>query len=304
MLQNLSVALPRKNKIREDKATTIVSVVVVSLFALCCVAPFIYVFCVSFMPYSEYIENPMKIIPSRIDFAAYRQMFELDLLWSGYRNTIIVTLCGTLLNVFLLVISGYPLSKTNLKGHKAFMGIIMFTMFFNGGMIPNYVLVRYLNIDDTLLALILPGCISVFNLLLMKNFITTTIPSTLEESATIDGANDLRILFSIVFPLLKPAIATMVVFCAVGHWNSYYSAMLYLQDREKWTLPLILRELIVVDNANTMSQTAQMLQSQNMAHSFTLKMAAIVITVLPILVVYPFMQKYFVKGVTLGSVKE
>lgn len=304
MRNHAAVLVPKKNKIREDKGTTVVSVIVVTLFALCCVAPFIYVFLVSFMPYSEYIEDPMKVIPSRFDLSAYRQMFELDLLWSGYRNTILVTVFGTALNVFLLVISGYPLSKTNLKGHKVFMSIIMFTMFFNGGMIPNYVLVRYLNIDDTLLSLILPGCISVFNLLLMKNFITTTIPVTLEESATIDGANDLRILFSIVFPLLKPAVATMIVFCAVGHWNSYYSAMLYLQDREKWTLPLILRELIVVDNANTMSQTAQMLQSQNMAHSFTLKMAAIVITVLPILVVYPFMQKYFVKGVTLGSVKE
>lgn len=304
MRTHASVLVPKKNKIREDKGTTVVSVIVVTLFALCCVAPFIYVFLVSFMPYSEYIEDPMKVIPSHFDLSAYRQMFELDLLWSGYRNTILVTVFGTALNVFLLVISGYPLSKTNLKGHKVFMSIIMFTMFFNGGMIPNYVLVRYLNIDDTLLSLILPGCISVFNLLLMKNFITTTIPVTLEESATIDGANDLRILFSIVFPLLKPAVATMIVFCAVGHWNSYYSAMLYLQDREKWTLPLILRELIVVDNANTMSQTAQMLQSQNMAHSFTLKMAAIVITVLPILVVYPFMQKYFVKGVTLGSVKE
>lgn len=304
MRTHAAVLVPKKNKIREDKGTTVVSVIVVTLFALCCVAPFIYVFLVSFMPYSEYIEDPMKVIPSHFDLSAYRQMFELDLLWSGYRNTILVTVFGTALNVFLLVISGYPLSKTNLKGHKVFMSIIMFTMFFNGGMIPNYVLVRYLNIDDTLLSLILPGCISVFNLLLMKNFITTTIPVTLEESATIDGANDLRILFSIVFPLLKPAVATMIVFCAVGHWNSYYSAMLYLQDREKWTLPLILRELIVVDNANTMSQTAQMLQSQNMAHSFTLKMAAIVITVLPILVVYPFMQKYFVKGVTLGSVKE
>jgi putative aldouronate transport system permease protein len=304
MRNHAAVLVPKKNKIREDKGTTVVSVIVVTLFALCCVAPFIYVFLVSFMPYSEYIEDPMKVIPSHFDLSAYRQMFELDLLWSGYRNTILVTVFGTALNVFLLVISGYPLSKTNLKGHKVFMSIIMFTMFFNGGMIPNYVLVRYLNIDDTLLSLILPGCISVFNLLLMKNFITTTIPVTLEESATIDGANDLRILFSIVFPLLKPAVATMIVFCAVGHWNSYYSAMLYLQDREKWTLPLILRELIVVDNANTMSQTAQMLQSQNMAHSFTLKMAAIVITVLPILVVYPFMQKYFVKGVTLGSVKE
>ena len=138
----------------------------------------------------------------------------------------------------------------------------------------------------------------------MRNVIVTTIQTTLEEVATISGANDLTILFSVVFPLLKPAIATMTVFCAVGAWNSYFSAMMYIQDREKWPLTLILRELIVEDSASAMSQTAQLLNSQNMAHSFTLKMAAIIITILPILIVYPFMQKYFVKGVTLGSVKE
>ncbi len=294
----------RKNKIKQDWHTTAICVIVVTLFALCCVAPFIYVFCVSFMPYSEYLENPLKIIPSKIDFAAYKQLFEFDLLWSGYLNTIIVTVLSTAISVFLLVISAYPLSKKNLKGQKFIMGAIMFTMFFNGGMIPNYILIRNLNLDNTLWSLILPGCLNVFNLILMRNFIVTTIPTTLEEVATIDGANDLRILFSVVFPLLKPAIATMTVFCAVGAWNSYFSAMMYIQDREKWPLTLILRELIVEDSASAMSQTAQLLNSQNMAHSFTLKMAAIIITILPILIVYPFMQKYFVKGVTLGSVKE
>lgn len=284
-------------------AMDVFSMIVVGLFALVCVLPFFYVFFVSLMPYAEYIENPLKIIPSHIDFTAYKQILSYDLIHSGYIVTLFTTIVGTLLSVFLLVISAYPLSKKNLKGHKFFMGMVMFTMFFNGGMISNYILVRGINLQNTIGALILPGCISAFNLILMKNFITQTIPEALEEAARIDGANDLQILWRVVTPLLKPAIATMVVFCAVGYWNNYFSAMMYVSDRELWPLQLVLRELVVEDTSGIASVT-QMLTSANRSHPFTLKMAAIIVTVLPILVVYPFMQKYFVKGVSLGSVKE
>ena len=275
-----------------------VSMIVVGIFALICVMPFVYVFCVSFMPYSEYIENPLKIIPSHIDLTAYKQMLGYDLIRSGYLVTVFITIAGTALSIFLLVISAYPLSKKDLKGHRFFMGMVLFTMFFNGGMISNYILIRGIKLQNTVWSLIIPGCISAFNLILMKNFILQSIPDALEEAARIDGANDLQVLFRIVTPLLKPAIATMIVFCAVNYWNNYFSAMLYVSDRDLWPLTLVLRELVVV------SSVTQMLTSANRSHPFTLKMAAIIITVLPILIVYPFMQKYFVKGVSLGSVKE
>lgn len=281
----------------------IASMVVVGIFALACTMPFVYVFCVSFMPYTEYLENPLKVIPSKIDFTAYEQMLDYELIKTGYAVTLFTTVVGTTLSVFLLVISAYPLSKKRLRGHKFFMGMVLFTMFFNGGMISNYILVRGLGIQNTVWALILPGCISGFNLILMKNFVQMTIPESLEEAAKIDGANDLQILFKVVAPLLKPAIATMVVFSAVNYWNNYFSAMMYVSDRKLWPLMLVLRELVVEDTS-AVSPVTQMLTSQNRSHPFTLKMAAIVITVLPILVVYPFMQKYFVQGVSLGSVKE
>ena len=280
-----------------------VSMIVVGIFALICVMPFVYVFCVSFMPYSEYIENPLKIIPSRIDLTAYKQMLGYDLIRSGYLVTVFITIAGTALSIFLLIISAYPLSKKDLKGHRFFMGMVLFTMFFNGGMISNYILIRGIKLQNTVWSLIIPGCISAFNLILMKNFILQSIPDALEEAARIDGANDLQVLFRIVTPLLKPAIATMIVFCAVNYWNNYFSAMLYVSDRDLWPLTLVLRELVVEDTS-AVSSVTQMLTSANRSHPFTLKMAAIIITVLPILIVYPFMQKYFEKGVSLGSVKE
>lgn len=280
-----------------------VSMIVVGIFALICVMPFVYVFCVSFMPYSEYIENPLKIIPSRIDLTAYKQMLGYDLIRSGYLVTVFITIAGTALSIFLLIISAYPLSKKDLKGHRFFMGMVLFTMFFNGGMISNYILIRGIKLQNTVWSLIIPGCISAFNLILMKNFILQSIPDALEEAARIDGANDLQVLFRIVTPLLKPAIATMIAFCAVNYWNNYFSAMLYVSDRDLWPLTLVLRELVVEDTS-AVSSVTQMLTSANRSHPFTLKMAAIIITVLPILIVYPFMQKYFVKGVSLGSVKE
>lgn len=278
------------------------SMLLITLFALVCLLPFVYVFFVSFMSYDEYIANPLRIIPSQIDLHAYRQILDYALIRSSYGVTVFITVVGTALSVFLLIISAYPLSKRELKGRNLVMGLILFTMFFNGGMIPNYILIKDLRLYDRVGALILPGCISAFNLILMKNFIKTTVPDSLEEAARVDGANDLRILFSVVVPLMTPAIATMTIFSAVGYWNSYYSAMMYISDRALWPLQLVLRELVVEDTS-AVSPVSQMLISEARSHPFTLKMAAIVITVLPIMAVYPFMQRFFIKGIALGSVK-
>lgn len=275
----------------------------VSLFALACIAPFAYVFFTSFMTYEEYLQNPLRIIPKQASLNAYREIWSYSLIHSGYAVTGTITLTGTLVSVFLLVISAYPLSKQHLKGRRIVLGMVLFTMFFNGGMIPNYILVRRLGIYNSIWALILPGCISAFNLILMKNFIRVSIPASLEEAAKIDGANEIRILFQIIVPLLKPAIATMVIFCAVNYWNNYFSAMMYISSRRLWPLILVLREL-VVENTDAVNPVSAMLTQAARSHPFTLKMAAIVIVIAPILAIYPFMQKYFVTGVSLGSVKE
>lgn len=297
------MSLVSKRKTVGDVSIEAISLVTVTLVALCCFLPFMYVFFVSFMPYAEYIEDPTRIIPHQFDITAYKQILDYQLIHTGYQVTSFITIVGTLLSVFLLVISAYPLSKKDLKGRRLILGMIMFTMFFNGGMIPNYLLIRDLQLTNTVWSLILPSCISAFNLILMKNFIYTSVPDSLEEAAKIDGANDLVILWRIILPLLTPAIATMVVFCAVGYWNNYFTAMIYVSDRKLWPLTLVLRE-IVVEDTSSVSPVTQMLNSASRSHIFTLKMAAIVVTILPILVLYPFMQKYFVTGISLGSVKE
>ena len=294
---------PRVLRSSSDYVLEALCVLLVTLFAICCVFPFIYVFCVSFMSYEEYLAYPLRIIPRRIDFTAYRKILDYALIKSAYGVSVTVTIGGTILSVFLLIISAYPLSKKQLGGRKFFMSMILFTMFFNGGMIPNYILVKNIKLNNTIGALILPICISSFQLILMKNFIVQAVPESLEEAAKVDGANDLYILVRVVVPLLTPAIATMVVFSSVEYWNSYYSAMMYISSRKLWPLTLVLHEL-VTESTNEVSPVAQMLNAENRANPFTIKMAAIIITILPILVVYPFVQKYFVKGISLGSVKE
>jgi putative aldouronate transport system permease protein len=255
------------------------------------------------MPYEEYIAHPLRIIPQQFTLTAYAKVWDYALIRSAYRVSVSVTLLGTALSVFLLVISAYPLSKKNLGGRRVIMGMILFTMYFNGGLIPNYILLKAIGLHDTLGVMFIPWAIGAFNLILMKNFIRQTVPESLEEAARVDGANDLYVLFRVVAPLIKPAIATMIVFCAVTFWNNYYLAMMYVSSRRLWPLTLVLRELIV-ESTSDVSSISEMLTAESRAHPFTLRMAAIVITILPILIVYPFMQKYFIKGLSLGSVKE
>lgn len=254
------------------------------------------------MTYEEYLAHPTRLIPRDFSFNAYRQIWGYALIRSGYRVTLTITFLGTLMSVFLLVISAYPLSKSHLKGSGVVMMFVLFTMFFNGGLIPNFILIRNLGIHDTLWALMLPGMISAFHLILMINFMRITISESLEEAAKVDGANDLRILFQIIVPLLKPAIATMIIFSAVHYWNSYFNAMMFITTRSNWPLTLVLRELVVEDTG-VANPVAQMLTAEARSHPFTLRMSAVIITILPILAVYPFMQKHFVKGLALGSVK-
>ncbi|WP_276355523.1 carbohydrate ABC transporter permease [Cohnella caldifontis] len=272
---------------------------VITLFALACLFPFFYVASFSVTPYAEYLQNPLKLIPSRLEFGAYKQIAEMSQMWTGYRNTVIITVTGVAINIFLMLITAYPLSKKDLKGRNAILFLITFTMFFNGGLIPNFYLVKSLHLYNTLWALILPGALGAYNLLLMKNFIGA-IPKDLEESAFIDGANEFKVLFRIIVPLSKPAIATFVIFHAVTQWNTFFSAIIYTSKRTLWPLMLILRDLVVDDGGLAASDLNG---GQEGVTVFTLKMAIIIFSTLPILLVYPFMQKYFMKGLLVGSIK-
>lgn len=285
----------------EDKVFSIINYTVIGLFAVVCIFPLFYVLAYSLTPYEDYLLEPLRLIPKNVTFLAYKQIFNFPLIRTGFTSTILITVVGTLLNLFLLCISAYPLSKKHLKGRNAIMMMIMFTMFFNGGMIPNYILIGNLNLLDSYWSLILPGAISAYNLILMRNFISS-IPDSLEEAAIIDGANELTILAKVIIPLSKPAIATFLLFHAVGHWNAYFNSILYITDRKKWPLMLIVREM-VVDSGTSMIQQGVSAGTEALAQPFTLKMAIIIVTILPIICVYPFVQKYFMKGMLLGSVK-
>jgi len=285
-----------KKRITVDKLFTALNYIFVTFFALACLFPFIYVASYSIMPYSEYLKNPFKLIPSKFDFSAYKQIIKMPAIWSGYRVTILITVLGVALNILLMVITAYPLSKKDLKGRNIVLLLITFTMFFNGGMIPNFYLVKKLGIYNTIWSMIIPGALSAFNLILMKNFMGT-IPESLEESAIIDGANELTILFRIVIPLSMPAIATFIIFHAVKQWNTFFSAIIYTSKRNLWPLMLILRDMIVEDGQVDIMDDGVRVQA------FNIKMAAIIFTTLPILTVYPFLQKFFMKGILVGSIK-
>ena len=260
-----------------------------TLFAVICFYPLLCVLAYSVTPYMEYLEHPLRLIPSHFDFSAYEKLLGFDLVYSGYRNTIFITVVGVLLNITLMCLSAYPLSKKDLKGRNFVLG-----------MIPNFYLVRTLGLYDTIWSLIIPGALGAYNLILMKNFMTQ-IPDSLEESAVIDGANEFVVLFRIIIPLSKPAIATFIIFHAVSQWNGYFNAILYTVKRSLWPLMLVLREMVVEDGMNMVNQGQ--ISDSSLTTIFTMKMAIIIIAVLPIICIYPFLQKYFTKGLMVGSVK-
>lgn len=293
----------KRNRIKTsvgDKVFSVFNYIFLGLCAAVCIFPLFYVLSYSLTPYNEYLKNPLNLIPSRYTLSAYKDLLEFPLLRTGYFSTVFITVVGTFLNVTMLIITGYPLTKHYLKGRNFIMLMITFTMFFSGGMIPGYLLIRNLGLLDTYWALILPGACSAYNLILMRNFISS-IPSSLEEAALIDGANELQILGRIIVPLCKPAIATFTLFHAVGHWNSYFGAILYINDRKKWPLMLIVREMVANSGTDMVQQSGILLE--DITQPFTLQMAIIIFTIIPILCVYPFVQKYFMKGMMIGSVK-
>lgn len=278
-----------------------VNYTLITIITIVMLYPFLNVASVSLSSYSAYVNNPMMIWPHDFTFGAYKEIMSRSLLWRSYLNTILVTVSGVGIGILLYILTAYPLSKKVLKGRKTLMVLVIFTMLFNGGLIPNFYLMRSLGLLDTLAALTLPALISGFSLILMKNFFES-LPEELEEAARIDGASDPYILFRIVVPLSKPIVATLCLFAAVGYWNNFFNGIIYIRSETKWPLMLYLRE--VIEAASTMAQQANAAEmGAQQVTSETLKYATLMIVMIPILCVYPFLQKFFVKGIMLGSVK-
>lgn len=238
--------------------------------------------------------------PLGFSLETYGAVFSNPMILLGYRNTLFIVIVGVALNLLLTSFAAYALSRKTLQYRKQLTLFIVFTMFFSGGLIPFYLLVRGLGITDTLWALILPTAISAFNLIIMRTSFEA-VPDALEESAKIDGANDFGILFRIFLPLCKPVLAVVGLYYGVSHWNSWFNAMIFLQDRSLYPLQLILREILIIGEVNSMAEGAS--QDEIIILGETLKYATIMVATLPIFLVYPLLQKYFVKGALIGAIK-
>lgn len=288
----------RRQKLKRATAYDFVICAVVLMFALLCMIPFWYTFTYSITPYGDYLKNPASLIPRNVTLEAYIEAIRFPLLHSGFRNSVFVVTVGSLLQVLILLMTAYPLTKKNLKGAKAIMLMYVFTMFFTGGIIPDYFVMRKLGLINSLWSLILSSVNGAYSVVLMKNFLSS-IPESLTEAATIDGANEFQVLFRIVLPLSRPAIATMFLMYAVVNWNEFFKAIIYTTERKVWPLQLVLREMILEGNMSEM-----MAMNERAVFPFSLQMATVTLSILPIVCMYPFLQRYFVSGLTMGAVKE
>ena len=279
----------------------VVNVVFMFIFLLVTLYPFWYVVIVSLSDGKAVLSGLVQLLPVNITLDTYKVVLRDSNILTGFMNTVLYATTGTCVNLVMTSLCAYPLSRPVLPGKKLFMRLIVFTMFFSGGMIPTYLVINQLGMIDTIWAMIIPGAISTYNMIVMRTFFMG-IPESLHESAALDGANDLQILIRIVLPLSKSIMATMLLFYAVGHWNAYLNALLYLNKKSMFPLQSILRNM-VVDGQFTEAQTQVGSVSSFTVIETTMKYATIVVSTLPIILIYPFVQKYFVKGVMIGSLK-
>lgn len=274
---------------------------IVCFFVVLCITilyPFLFVSARS-LSSGDAILSKMTIIPQGITFANYRTMLQYKYIATGFRNSVVRVALGASLNLAVCLIAAYPLSKRYLPHRTLIMGFIVFTMFFSGGLIPIYLLVSKLGLRNTVWALVLPTLIPTFSMIIMRNFFMT-IPESLEESAKLDGARDITILIRLIIPVSKPVIATVALWSMVGHWNAWFDSMIYMTKGEKHVLQMIMRNMV------RQVQILQDLGGMNideMVLPETLKAATVMLSTIPILLVYPFLQKYFAKGILIGSLK-
>jgi putative aldouronate transport system permease protein len=277
------------------------NILLLVIVALVTFLPLMHVFMASFATIEEIARKPFILIPTDFTINAYRYILSTDAIFRSLAVSIGVTAVGTLLSMFVTCLMAYGLTRRDLDGRRLFMFLVVFTLLFNGGLIPTFLVVKAIGLIDSYFALIIPTLINAFNLIIMRSFFMN-LPEGLEESAKIDGCNDLGILFKIVLPLSMPVIATISLFYAVNYWNTYFNAIIFLNDGNKWPIQVLLRQIVLVASAFS-ADTSDFGSDYVKPPDQTIKMAVIVVSTIPILLVYPFLQKYFAKGALVGSVK-
>jgi len=291
----------KQNKTIASTIFDVFNHIFLGIWAIITVLPFLYVLAASFAPDSEIKTRTFFIIPHNPTLLTYKFIFASNYFLRSMLNSVIITVGGTLVNLFFTFTMAYALSKKHFIGRSIVLNAVIFTMLFGGGMIPTYLLVKSLGLLNSYWALWLPGAISPFNFFVVKNFFQE-MPQDLEDAAKIDGCTEAQVLWKIILPLSKPIIATFALFYGVGHWNSWFGALLYINDAEKWPVQLILRQIVML--STTLASDLTQFDPNFQPPQESLKMAIIVVATLPIMLLYPWLQKYFIKGMFVGSLKE
>ena len=299
MAQQSAKALIRESRTDQIFQYTVNTIAVLTLVIT--LYPLIFVLSASISSPFDLMAGRVWLWPINPNFDGYRVVFRFDRFWSGLYNSFYITTIGTIINLFVTIIAAYPLSRPDLKLRMPILFMFVFTMLFSGGMIPNFLVVRSLGLIDTRWALMLPNAMSMFNFMVMRTFFSTQIPGELRESSIMDGCSDFRFIGRILLPLSKPIIAVMALFYAVAHWNSWFAAVIYIRDRSLHPLQVILREILLLHQETQMLEGVSHAEAAFLAEQ--MRYSLIVIASIPLLIMYPFVQKHFVKGVMVGAVK-
>lgn len=286
-----------------DRALYIAVGAIFLLFVLLVLYPIVFVISASFSSGSALNAGRVVLWPVEPGLQGYKAVFSHRMVLLGYRNTIFYTVAGTAINVAITLLAAYPLSRPDFRARQPLMTLCTITMFFGGGLVPNYLLMVQLKIINTAWSLLLPGALSVYNMILVRTFMMSSIPRELLEASQIDGCSDARYFWSVVLPLSKAIVAVITLYYAVGHWNAYFNAMLYLSDRDMYPLQLVLREILISSRMDLSEISDPELLATMVGLENLLKYSLIVVSSLPIIALYPFVQKYFIKGVMIGSLK-
>lgn len=294
-----------KKQGRQDKLFDIINHILLLIIVIIVLYPLYFVVIASFSSPDAVARGEVLLLPKGFNLRGYKEIFKFKDVWVGYKNSIIYTIVGTLVNLIATIPAAFAFSRKELVGSKPLMLLFTFTMFFGGGLIPTYLLIQSLKIDNTMWALVLPGAVSVYNLIVARTFFVQNIPNELFEAATVDGADYFKYFFQVVLPISKPIIAVMFLIYAVGHWNAYFNALIYIIDRNKFPLQVVLREILIKQQSLTAGGSALNSESIEVQRQLAemIKYGLIVVSSVPVLCIYPFVQKHFVKGMMIGAVK-
>jgi putative aldouronate transport system permease protein len=287
----------------DDRLFTIVNYIILSIFTITIFYPLVYIVSASFSSSTAVISGKVWLYPVEPTLAGYEAVFKHRLIMSSFLNSVFYTIVGTVINVLFTLLAAYPLSRKDFMPRNAVMALFVFTMMFSGGLIPSYLVVKELGMIDTRWSLLIPGALAVWNMIITRTYFQTTLPDELLEAAQMDGCSDITFVRKIVIPLSGPIIAVISLFYAVGHWNQYFNALLYLKHQELYPIQLVLRDILVQNEVDASMITDVADQAARDGLRELLKFSLIVVSTLPVLIIYPFIQRHFVKGMMIGSLK-